>query len=44
MGKVALGPQTLIYPMPAMLVGANVNGTPNFMAVAWEASPAVIRR
>ena len=35
MGKVALGPQTLIYPMPAMLVGANVNGTPNFMAVAW---------
>jgi len=21
--------------MPAMLVGANVNGTPNFMAVAW---------
>jgi flavin reductase (DIM6/NTAB) family NADH-FMN oxidoreductase RutF len=35
MNKVALGPQTLIYPMPAMLVGANVDGKPNFMAVAW---------
>src|SRR5512136_2809405 len=35
MGKVALGPQTLIYPMPAMLVGANVDGKPSFMAVAW---------
>jgi flavin reductase (DIM6/NTAB) family NADH-FMN oxidoreductase RutF len=35
MGKVVLGPQTLIYPMPAMLVGADVSGKPNFMAVAW---------
>jgi len=35
MGKVALGPQTLVYPMPAMLVGADVEGRPNFMAVAW---------
>ena len=35
MKKVAMGPQTLIYPMPAMLVGANVNGKPNFMTVAW---------
>ena len=35
MGKVALGPQTLVYPMPAMLVGADVDGKPNFMAVAW---------
>jgi flavin reductase (DIM6/NTAB) family NADH-FMN oxidoreductase RutF len=35
MGKVALGPQTLVYPMPAMLVGADVGGRPNFMAVAW---------
>ncbi|MDM8001116.1 MAG: flavin reductase family protein [Dehalococcoidia bacterium] len=35
MGKVTLGPQTLLYPMPALLVGANVNGTPNFMTVAW---------
>jgi len=35
MGKVTLGPQTLVYPMPAMLVGADVDGKPNFMAVAW---------
>ena len=35
MKKVAMGPRTLIYPMPATLVGANVNGKSNFMAVAW---------
>jgi flavin reductase (DIM6/NTAB) family NADH-FMN oxidoreductase RutF len=35
MGKVALGPQTLVYPMPAMLVGADVDTKPNFMTVAW---------
>ena len=35
MDKVLLGPQTLIYPMPTLLVGANVDDKPNFMAVAW---------
>ena len=35
MGKTLMGPQTLVYPMPAMLVGANVHGKPNFMTVAW---------
>ena len=35
MSKIKLGPQTLIYPMPALLVGANVDTKPNFMAVAW---------
>jgi len=35
MGKVLLGPGTLIYPQPALLVGANVNGKPNFLTVAW---------
>lgn len=35
MGKVLMGPQTMIWPMPALLVGANVNDKPNFMAVAW---------
>jgi len=35
MGKILMGPQTLIYPMPALLVGANVDGKPNFMTVAW---------
>ena len=35
MTKILMGPQTLIYPMPALLVGANVNDKPNFMTVAW---------
>ena len=35
MSKILMGPQTLIYPMPALLVGANVDGKPNFMTVAW---------
>ncbi len=35
MGKILMGPQTSIYPMPVLLVGANVSGKPNFMAVAW---------
>lgn len=35
MDKVQLGPRTLVYPMPVFLVGAYVDGKPNFMAVAW---------
>ena len=35
MNKVKLGPMRLLYPMPALLVGANVSGRPNFMTVAW---------
>ncbi len=35
MKKIAVGPQTLLYPKPALLVGANVDGKPNFMTVAW---------
>jgi flavin reductase (DIM6/NTAB) family NADH-FMN oxidoreductase RutF len=46
MEKTKLGPQTLLYPMPAVLVGANVNETANFMTAAWcgiaaSAPPAV---
>ena len=33
--KKAIGPQTLLYPMPAVLVGALVDGKPNFMTAAW---------
>ena len=36
MNKILMGPQTLIYPMPALLIGANVDGKPNFMTVAWS--------
>ena len=35
MGKIVVGPQTLIYPMPTLLVGANIDDKPNFMTVAW---------
>ena len=35
MGKVVMGPQTLLYPMPVLLVGANVDDRPNFMVVVW---------
>jgi flavin reductase (DIM6/NTAB) family NADH-FMN oxidoreductase RutF len=36
MKKIALGPQTLIYPMPAFVIGASVAGKPNFMTAAWS--------
>ncbi|HOI95609.1 MAG TPA: flavin reductase family protein [Syntrophobacter fumaroxidans] len=36
MKKITLGPQTLIYPMPAFLIGADVGGKPNFMTAAWS--------
>ena len=36
MKKIALDPQTLVYPMPTFIVGANVGGKPNFMTVAWS--------
>lgn len=35
MAKVSIGARTLLYPLPTVLVGANVDGKPNFMAVAW---------
>ena len=35
MGKIMTGPQTLVYPMPALLVGVNIDDKPNFMTVAW---------
>ena len=33
--KKAIGPQTLLYPMSAVLVGAQVQAKPNFMTAAW---------
>jgi flavin reductase (DIM6/NTAB) family NADH-FMN oxidoreductase RutF len=40
MKKIALGPQTLIYPMPAFLIGASVGEKPNFMTAAWSGMAA----
>jgi len=35
MAKILMGPTTRLYPLPTLLVGANVDGKPNFMALAW---------
>ena len=35
MKKMKLGPHTLLYPMPSVLVGARVGEKPNFMTAAW---------
>ena len=35
MDKLTIGAQPLMFPMPTVLVGANVGGKANYMAVAW---------
>ncbi len=35
MNKLRKGPQTWMFPLPALLIGANVEGKPNFMTAAW---------
>ncbi len=35
MEKMKIGPSTLLFPMPAVLVGTEVEGKANFMTVAW---------
>ena len=35
MKKLRMGPDTLLYPMPAVLVGSIVEGRINFMTAAW---------
>ena len=35
MGKILMGQQILIYPIPVVLVGVTINDKPNFMAAAW---------
>ena len=36
MGKVVMGPTRLMYPMPVLLIGANIDEKPNFLAIAWS--------
>ncbi len=36
MKKTTLGPSTILYPMPALLIGAEVDGKPSFMVAAWS--------
>jgi flavin reductase (DIM6/NTAB) family NADH-FMN oxidoreductase RutF len=33
--KVDLGAKIASYPMPVVLVGANLNERPNFLAIGW---------
>jgi len=35
MKKVKKGPQTWMFPLPALLIGVMVDGKPNFMTAAW---------
>jgi flavin reductase (DIM6/NTAB) family NADH-FMN oxidoreductase RutF len=35
MEKTKIGPHGFLYPMPMVIVGADVGGKSNFMAVAW---------
>ncbi len=35
MNKVKQGPRTLLFPMPSVLIGSEVEGKANFMTVAW---------
>lgn len=35
MKKQPLGPKTILYPMPAILIGSIVQGKANFMTAAW---------
>ena len=35
MKKNKLGPKTILYPMPSLLIGSTIQGKPNFMTAAW---------
>jgi len=35
MGKISLGAATFLYPMPTVIVGADVQGKPNYVTVAY---------
>ena len=46
MSKKTLGSQSFLYPMPVTIVGANVEGRPNFMTIAFigivNANPGMV--
>jgi len=35
MSKIKMGPQQLLNPRPAILVGTHIDGKPNFLTVSW---------
>ena len=42
MEKITLGPMPYMSVMPTVLVGANVNGKPNYMTAAWAAAACMM--
>jgi flavin reductase (DIM6/NTAB) family NADH-FMN oxidoreductase RutF len=42
MDKEKLGPQPFMGVMPAVLVGTNVNGKPNYMTAAWASVASMV--
>ncbi len=46
MTKKAMGARHYIYPQPSALIGANVNGKPNYLVAAWcgvmQATPPLV--
>jgi flavin reductase (DIM6/NTAB) family NADH-FMN oxidoreductase RutF len=46
MPKISIKPKTFLYPMPTTIVGANVNGKPNYVTIAYcgivQARPPMI--
>jgi len=36
MKKTTLGPNRILYPLPALLIGAEVDGKPDFMVASWS--------
>jgi flavin reductase (DIM6/NTAB) family NADH-FMN oxidoreductase RutF len=46
MSKITLGSKSLLYPMPVTIVGADVDGKPNFLTIAFigivNASPGMV--
>jgi flavin reductase (DIM6/NTAB) family NADH-FMN oxidoreductase RutF len=41
MGKTMMGPQQLLNPRPAVLVGTHIDGKPNFITVSWAGITSV---
>jgi len=35
LNKKAVGPGTILYPMPVLIIGSEVDGKPNFMTASW---------
>jgi hypothetical protein len=41
--KIELGAKNCLYPLPAILVGALVNGKPNYMTITQVGAPFFLK-